>query len=107
MAIEAGMLFERMAEAGRGLAGDIWGRMETFAIPELKKIAIQIEALADPASPWSLEESRLLLDMQVRAAVTVIVAMTDLVLLAVQNAINAILAAVRDFVNGAVGIPLI
>ena len=107
MAVDVNTLTGRMIAAGRGLAGDIWSQMETVAGPELKKIAVQIEALADPTSPWSLEEKKVLLRMQVRAAVGVIVAMTSLVLLAVQNAINAILDAVRDFVNGATGIPLL
>jgi hypothetical protein len=107
MAIDIDELTNKMIQAGRGLGGNIWQHIGTVAAPELKKIAVQIEALADPASPWSPEEKQLLLRMQVRAAVTMIVALTALVLFEVQKAINAILDAVRDFVNDATGLPLL
>lgn len=97
----------RMIAAGKGAATGIWEQMETFAIPELKKIAIQIEAIAENSADFTPEGARALLDMQVKAAVGVIVAMTSLTLLIVQDAINAILATVRDFVNGAVGMALL
>lgn len=100
-------LFNRMASAGQGLASGIWGQIQTYALPELKKIAIQIAAIAENHADYTLEGAKALLEMQVRATVGVIVAMTSMMLLAVQNAINAILAAVKDFVNGAIGIPLI
>lgn len=105
--MNADTLFGKMVDAGRGLGGDIWDGMQTVALPELKKIALQIAELAKPDSPWSEEESKILLRMQVRAAVGVIVAMTALTMLAVQNAINAILDAVREFVNGALPFPLL
>ena len=53
------------------------------------------------------EGAKILLEMQVRATIGVIVAMTSLTMLAVQDAINAILGAVRDFVNGAIGFALV
>jgi len=100
-------LFGKMVDAGKGLAGGIWSDMETVALPELRKIALQIGELAKPGSPWSPEEAKLLLKMQTRSAVGIIVAMTALTLLAVQNAINAILDAVRNFVNGKLPFPLL
>ena len=100
-------LTNRMISAGAALPGDIWAQMQGFAIPELKKIAVQIEAIAQNHADYTVEGAKVLLEMQVRAAVAVIVAMTSLTLLVVQNAINAILAAVREFVNGALPIPLL
>lgn len=105
--MDVGELFGRMLDAGKALPGDIWGQMQTFAIPELKKIAIQLQAIAENVGDFTPEGARALLDMQVKATIGVIVAMTSLTLLLVQDAINAILDAVRDFVNGAVGLPLI
>ena len=99
-------LFGRMLDAGKALPGGIWAEMQAFAIPELKKIVVQIEAIAENAD-FTPEGARALLDMQVKATIGVIVAMTSLTLLLVQDAINAILAAVRDFVNGAVKLPLL
>jgi hypothetical protein len=100
-------LFEQMLAAGRGLVGDVWAQMQTYAVPELKKIAIQIEAIAENFEDYSPEGAKILFDMQVKAAIGVIVAMTTLTMLAVQNALNAILAAVSDFVNAALPFPLI
>jgi len=105
--MDSDALFGKMVDAGRGLTRDIWSKMETVALPELRKIAAQIAELGNPGSPWSLEESKLLLKMQLRSAVGIIVAMTELTMLAVQNAINAILDAVREFVNGKLPFPLL
>ena len=105
--MDADALLGKMVDAGRGLKGDIWSKMETVAIPELRKIAIQIVELAKPGSPWSPDESKLLLKMQIRSATGIIVAMTALTMIAVQNAINAILDAVREFVNGKLPFPLL
>ncbi len=107
MAVDVEALGDSMISAGRTLVGNVWAHMETYAIPELKKIAVQIAALADLSTGWTPESRVLLFKMQVRSAVSVIVAMTSLVMLEVQNAINAILQAVKDVVNTAVGIPLI
>ena len=107
MAVDTKALTGSMLEAGRTLVGDVWRQMETFAAPELEKISVQVAALAAPDAPWSREESTLLFEMQLEAAASVIVAMTSLVLLAVKNAINAIIGAVRDVINGAVGFPLV
>ncbi|MBX9796820.1 hypothetical protein [Sphingomonas sp.] len=107
MGIDLDGLVGQMVDAGRTAASDIWGQIQGFAIPELKKIAVQIEALADPDSPWSKAEKKLLFKMQCDAAISVIVAMTSLTMLAVERAINAILAAVRGVINGAVGFALV
>lgn len=105
MAIDTQALFTQMVAAGHELVGGVWQEMETYAVPELRKIAEQIGDIA--TSGFKPEAMVELLKLQVEAAVTVIVAMTALSLQLVQDAINRILGAVRDFVNGAVGIPLI
>ena len=104
---DAEATFGKMVTAGRALIGDVWGKIETFALPELKKICLQIAELADPASPWDAEEKKMLFDMQVRSAIGIIVAMTALTMKLVQDAINQVLGAVRDLINGAVGIALV
>lgn len=105
--MDASDLTGHMIAAGRTLTGSIWSQMESFAIPELKKIAIQIEAIAQNHAHYTPAGARALLDLQVKATVGVIVAMTSLTLLAVQDAINAILDAVKGMVNGAIGLPLL
>lgn len=105
MSVDTNAIFKGMVDAGKGLGSGIWAQMETYAIPELKKIAEQIGAIA--TSGFKLEAMQLLLKAQVDAAVSVIVAMTALTMQLVQDAINKILDAVRGLVNGAVGIPLL
>jgi hypothetical protein len=54
-----------------------------------------------------LRVADILFDMQIRAAVSVIVAMTSMTLVLLQNAINAIVDAVKDFINAATGFALV
>ena len=105
--VDVDALTGSMVAAGKGLVTGVWTQIESFAVPELKKIAVQVAALADPTSPWSEEEKRVLFRMQVRSAVSIIVAMTALTMQMIQDAINAILGAVRDLINGAVHFPLV
>lgn len=97
----------KMVATGKALGGDVWAAMKGYAEPELHKIAVQIVAIAEHLEDYTPAGAKALMDMQVKASVGVIVAMTSLMLLAVQDAINAILAAVRDVVNGAVHLPLL
>ncbi len=105
--IDIGGLLQTMTSTGEGLGSDLWTKMQTFALPELKKIAIQIEAIVEHITDYTPAGAKALFDMQVRASVGVIVAMTELTLLAVQDAINSILAAIKSTVNGALNFPLI
>lgn len=97
----------KMIAAGKALGGDIWSAMQGYAEPELHKIAVQIAAIGDHLADYTPDGAKALMDMQIKASIGVIVAMTSLVLLAVQQAINAILDAVRAFVNDAVHLPLL
>ncbi len=107
MQVDVDGLVDRMTAAGRGLAGGIWAEMESYAVPELKKIAIQVEAIAENHAQYTLRHAEILFDVQFRAAVSVIVAMTSMTLVLVQNALNAIVDAVKDFINAATGFALI
>jgi hypothetical protein len=104
-------LLNPMITAGRGLGGTIWTDMQTFALPELNKIAIQIAGIETDMlqvpPPYTQAAAAALLDMQVRASIGVIVAMTSLTLLAVQAAIQQIMAVVQGVVNTALRFPLI
>jgi hypothetical protein len=96
-----------MVGAGESFASDVWSKIKIFAKPELHKIAVQIVEISKHLNEIHPETARELMDMQVRSALAVIVAMTELTLVAAQRAINAILGAIRDFVNAALPIPLI
>lgn len=70
--------------------------------PSSTGIAAQIASIGDNAADYAPEDARALLDMQAG----VIAAATAMALEAVQEAINAVLAAVGELVNGMVGLVL-
>lgn len=107
MGIDTGELTGKLVAAGRALPGNIWARIENYAVPELEKIAEQIREIVENANDFTPAGARDLVEMQVTAAVGVIVATTALVEQDVQDAINAILDAVRGFVNGKLPFPLL
>jgi len=107
MALDATALVDAMVSAGENLGSDIWNSIQTFAVPELQKIATQIVAIEQNINAFTPEGAKALLDMQLRASVGVIVVMTTLTLLAVQKAINEILAAIKGVANQAVKFGLI
>ena len=107
MALDTTALVNAMVSAGEHLGEDLWNSIETFAVPELQKIAVQIVAIEANRDAFTPEGAKALLDMQLRASVGVIVAMTTLTLLAVQKAINEVLEAVKGVVNQAVKFGLI
>lgn len=107
MALDTAGLVNAMVSAGENLGSSIWNSIETFAVPELQKIAVQIVAIEQNINAFTPEGAKALLEMQVRASVGVIVAMTTLTLLAVQRAINEILEAIKGVVNQAVKFGLI
>lgn len=107
MALDYTALVNAMISAGQTLGGTMWHDIETYAVPELKKIAIQIIAIEEHKDDYTPAGAQALLDMQIKATIGVIVAMTALTLLAVQSAINQILAAVKSTVNTAIGFAII
>ena len=107
MALDTTALVNAMVSAGENLGSGIWNSIQTFAVPELQKIATQIIAIEQNINAFTPEGAKALLDMQLRASVGGIVAMTTLTLLAVQKAINEILAAIKGVVNQAVKFGLI
>lgn len=78
--------------------GDGWNSIKNYAPSEFKKMANQLldiaenvkKYLEDETQGYSPETGKILLQMQVRATESVLVAISSLTLLAVQNAINGI-----------------
>lgn len=102
-------LLGTMVSAAEGAFSGSWSDIESYATPELQKIAstiVSIEANV-AAGHYTQETANLILRMQVRSAEAIIVATTGLLLLQVEKALNAVLAAIGDVVNKAVGFPLI
>src|SRR5258707_2619704 len=101
MALDTTALVNAMVSAGEHLGEDVWNLIETFAVPELQKIAVQIVAIETHRDAFTPEAAKALLDMQLRASVGVIAAMTTLTLLAGHEALNAKPVAVQGDVHHA------
>ena len=101
-------LFNTMLNAGSNAFGDKWKEVENYAPAEFKKISEQIVEIAkniakyekDNNQGYSPETGKLLLQMQRTATESVLVAVSTLTLIAVQNGINAILKVLKDTFGG-------
>lgn len=105
----AGDLASSMLGAAKGTLDRDWPRVRAFAEPELTKLAntlVEIGKLLLEGKITELE-ARSLLEIHKNTLRTVLLAIQGMGLLAVENAINAALGAVRDAVNGAVGLALL
>jgi hypothetical protein len=111
MALDSNAIVGSMKAAGQNLGDTLWKDMQTYAVPELQKIATQIiaieEAMHQNPPPYTQAAAQILLNMQITATVGVIVGMTTLTMVAVQSAINSMLAAVKGAVNTAAKFTLI
>lgn len=111
MSLNVEDLVKQMLGAGEQAFGDGWNDVKGYAPVEFRKMAVQIKDIAEnvakyklnPSTGYSEETGRLLFKMQQNACESVIAAMTKLTLLAVQNAINAMLKVLRDSLGGVVG----
>lgn len=102
-------LLSAMVSAAEGAFAGSWSDIKSYAVPELEKIAstiVSIEANV-AAGRYTQETANLILRMQLRSTQAIIVATTGLLLLQVEKALNAILGAIADVVNTALGFPLI
>ncbi len=98
-----------MLNAVKGVLSEKWPEVKDYAKTELKGIAegiILIEKLK-LSGQISEEQARLLLDMKRNTAKIVLLTIEGLGLLAVEEAINAALSAVRETVNGALDFVLL
>lgn len=111
MALNLANLVGTMKSAGITAFGNIWNDIKAFLLPELRKLAftfIDIEkGLAAKPPIYTRASAKILTEMQINSLKTILTAMTALTIIAIQAALNAILGAVRDTVNSAIGFALI
>lgn len=108
MPLDLNNLSARVIEAGVDAFRDQWPVVQGFAEQEFRVLTarlVEIEKqVADGLQP---ELARLLFTMQKNTAVQVLTGVTELTLLAVEAAINAALAVIREAVNTALGFVLL
>jgi hypothetical protein len=109
MALNVSDLAKSMVGAAKGKLGEHWPEVKEYAKSEARKTAETL-ALIERLSltgDINARQAKALLQMQKNSAQAVLLTIEGLGLLAVEAAINAALAAVRETVNGAVGFVLL
>jgi hypothetical protein len=90
-------------------ARDLTGDIEKFVVPHIEDIAAQVAAIATKrkAGIYTDITARDLLDSQVDAIKTLIETVVTLVVLEVQQILDAVVGALSKAVNGFVGVALL
>jgi hypothetical protein len=108
MPLDASELSREMMRAGADAFGERWEEARVFAEIEFRTIAARLESIAHHAAHGlDPKLTGILFESQKRTAVQAIAGATALTLLAVEAAFNAVLSAVRDAVNAALGFTLL
>lgn len=109
MSLDLEALTTSMVEAAGGVLKEHWKTARPYAEEEFRKIAQAVTFIEDEvlAGRMSLTKARLHLEMQKDTALTVLLTVQGLNLLAVEQAINAALNVIKDTVNGALKLPLL
>jgi len=102
-------LTSQMLEAAKNVFASKWPEAKDYAASEFKKIteAVAFIEAQRAIGAMSDEKAKLHLDMQKNAAKMMLLCLEGLGLVAVEQAINAALAAVKDTVNTALGFSIL
>lgn len=104
MSVSAEEIFKKISDAAEGAFKDGWSAVKDYAPAEFKKMAVQLESIAKNVAAYELDNSqgyspatgKILFRMQRRATEAVLVAVTQLTLIAVEKALNAISKALKE-----------
>lgn len=110
MEIKVEEIVDKMMTAAEGAFEDGWEAVKTYAPAEFRKMAVQLTEIAenvalyevDQNKGYSPETGKVLFQMQRTACECVLVATTQLTMIAVQNALNAIMKVLKDAFSGVV-----
>jgi len=108
MAITADEILDKITGAAEGAFEDGWVAVKTYAPAEFKKMAIQLAEIVenvalykvDNKQGYSPQTGKILFRMQRTASESVLVAVSHLMLTAVQKALNAIMKVLKDTFSG-------
>lgn len=107
--IDVGKLVRDMASAALGVLKKEYPAIQKYALTEFKKLGetiVNIEQLS-LVGGIEKEEARVLIEIQKNAMRSVMLTVEGLGIIAVEQAINAALKAIRETVNKALGWKLI
>jgi hypothetical protein len=102
-------LVKSMVAAARDSLGRDWSKARKFAEPQFDNLARSLVTIGEMTVEGTITapEAAALLEVHKNTTRMVLLTAKGLGLLAVENAINAALGAVRDTVNGALGVALL
>ena len=109
MALDTSGLLSGMIDAARGALTDDWPEVRDYAESELRKFTEALTLIERMTAHGSMspERARLHIDFQKSSMRAVLLTVQGLGVLAVENAINAAIDAVKDTVNTALGFRLL
>jgi hypothetical protein len=104
MSISADEIYRKIRDVAEGAFKDGWAAGKAYAPAEFRKMAVQLESIAhnveayaaNPDEGYSPATGKVLFRMQRNACEAVLVAVTQLTMVAVQKALNAIVKALKD-----------
>lgn len=102
-------LGDQMFEAAKIAFGSKFECVKAYWKAESDKLAITLRMIIEESASGELSkaEAKILLNQQKVATSAVLTAAEGMTAVAVQSALNAAFKAVKDFVNGKAGFPLI
>jgi inorganic pyrophosphatase/exopolyphosphatase len=109
MALNIQDLLGPMLDAAKIVVGKQWPNVQNYTETEMKKIGekiLEIEKMKLEGTTTD-ERAKLLLNIQVNASKTVLLAVKGITKIMAEQAINAALGAIRDVVNKAIGFSLL
>jgi len=110
MKISADEVYSKIMEAAEAAFQDGWQEVKVYAPAEFRKMAVQLEEIAENVTLYELDNSqgyspetgKVLFRMQRTACESVLVAITRLTLIAVQDAMDAIVRVLKEAFAGVV-----
>ena len=102
-------LVKSMIAAARGSLGRDWSKARTFAEPQFDNLARSLVSIARMTAEGTItaQEAAALLEIHKNTTRIILLTVKGLGLLAVENAINAALGAVKETLNRAFGVALL
>ena len=108
MSLNPDQIVASMTSAAQTAFQENWDAVKSYAPVEFQKMALQIVSIANnvaayqlnPENGYSPETAKLLFQMQRTACESVLVAVSQLTLIAIQNAMNAVLNALNQSLAG-------
>lgn len=104
MPVSADDILKKITDAAEGAFKEGWSAVKDYAPTEFRKMAVQLESIAQNVTAFKLDKSlgyspatgKILFRMQCRSTEALLVAVTQLTLIAVEKALNAIVKVVKD-----------